>query len=75
VTLVVRPEGAGVVVMLAGLWVWGGRPGWLLSLGYEGGGLVSGGGGQGWLGCGGCKGNLTILRRILHLDLAKGNPK
>jgi hypothetical protein len=22
-----------------------------------------------------CKGNLTILRRILHLDLAKGNPK
>jgi hypothetical protein len=25
--------------------------------------------------CPGCKGNLTILRRILHLDLAKGNPK
>jgi hypothetical protein len=30
--------------------------------------------------CGGmfsgpCKGNLTTLRRILHLDLAKGNPK
>jgi hypothetical protein len=23
----------------------------------------------------GCKGNLTILMRILHLDLAKGNPK
>jgi hypothetical protein len=23
----------------------------------------------------GCKGNLTILRRILHLDLAKANPK
>jgi hypothetical protein len=23
----------------------------------------------------GCKGNLTILRRILYLDLAKGNPK
>jgi hypothetical protein len=23
----------------------------------------------------GCKGNLTVLRRILHLDLAKGNPK
>jgi hypothetical protein len=22
-----------------------------------------------------CKGNLTALRRILHLDLAKGNPK
>jgi hypothetical protein len=22
-----------------------------------------------------CKSNLTILRRILHLDLAKGNPK
>jgi hypothetical protein len=22
-----------------------------------------------------CKGNLTILRRLLHLDLAKGNPK
>jgi hypothetical protein len=22
-----------------------------------------------------CKGNLTILRRILHLDLAKGNTK
>jgi hypothetical protein len=22
-----------------------------------------------------CKGNLTILRRILHLDQAKGNPK
>jgi hypothetical protein len=22
-----------------------------------------------------CKGNLTILRIILHLDLAKGNPK
>jgi hypothetical protein len=22
-----------------------------------------------------CKGNLTILRRILYLDLAKGNPK
>jgi hypothetical protein len=22
-----------------------------------------------------CKGNLTILRRILHLDLAKGDPK
>jgi hypothetical protein len=22
-----------------------------------------------------CKGNLTTLRRILHLDLAKGNPK
>jgi hypothetical protein len=22
-----------------------------------------------------CKGNLTVLRRILHLDLAKGNPK
>jgi hypothetical protein len=22
-----------------------------------------------------CKGNLAILRRILHLDLAKGNPK
>jgi hypothetical protein len=22
-----------------------------------------------------CKGNLTILRRVLHLDLAKGNPK
>jgi hypothetical protein len=22
-----------------------------------------------------CKGNLTILKRILHLDLAKGNPK
>jgi hypothetical protein len=22
-----------------------------------------------------CKGNLTILRRILCLDLAKGNPK
>jgi hypothetical protein len=25
--------------------------------------------------CDYCKGNLTILRRILHLDLAKGNPK
>jgi hypothetical protein len=25
---------------------------------------------RGW-----CKGNLTILRRILHLDLAKRNPK
>jgi hypothetical protein len=24
---------------------------------------------------GDCKGNLTILRRILHLDLAKENPK
>jgi hypothetical protein len=24
---------------------------------------------------GGCKGNLTILRRILYLDLAKGNSK
>jgi hypothetical protein len=24
---------------------------------------------------GNCKGNLTTLRRILHLDLAKGNPK
>jgi hypothetical protein len=23
----------------------------------------------------GCKGNLTDLRRILHLSLAKGNPK
>jgi hypothetical protein len=23
----------------------------------------------------GCKGNLTILRRILYLDLAKGNSK
>jgi hypothetical protein len=23
----------------------------------------------------GCKGNLTTLRRILHLDLAKENPK
>jgi hypothetical protein len=23
----------------------------------------------------GCKGNLTNLRRILHLSLAKGNPK
>jgi hypothetical protein len=22
-----------------------------------------------------CKGNLTVLRRILYLDLAKGNPK
>jgi hypothetical protein len=22
-----------------------------------------------------CKGNLTDLRRILHLSLAKGNPK
>jgi hypothetical protein len=22
-----------------------------------------------------CKGNLTILRRVLHFDLAKGNPK
>jgi hypothetical protein len=22
-----------------------------------------------------CKGNLTALRRILHLDLAKGDPK
>jgi hypothetical protein len=22
-----------------------------------------------------CKGNLTTLRRTLHLDLAKGNPK
>jgi hypothetical protein len=22
-----------------------------------------------------CKGNLTILRRMLYLDLAKGNPK
>jgi hypothetical protein len=22
-----------------------------------------------------CKGNLTILRRILHLDIAKENPK
>jgi hypothetical protein len=22
-----------------------------------------------------CKGNLTIPRRILHIDLAKGNPK
>jgi hypothetical protein len=22
-----------------------------------------------------CKGNISILRRILHLDLAKGNPK
>jgi hypothetical protein len=22
-----------------------------------------------------CKSNLTVLRRILHLDLAKGNPK
>jgi hypothetical protein len=22
-----------------------------------------------------CKGNLTVLRRIFHLDLAKGNPK
>jgi hypothetical protein len=27
------------------------------------------------LGLGVCKGNLTTLRRILHLDLAKGNPK
>jgi hypothetical protein len=25
--------------------------------------------------CGWCKGNLTDLRRILHLSLAKGNPK
>jgi hypothetical protein len=24
---------------------------------------------------GNCKGNLTDLRRILHLSLAKGNPK
>jgi hypothetical protein len=24
---------------------------------------------------GDCKGNLTDLRRILHLSLAKGNPK
>jgi hypothetical protein len=24
---------------------------------------------------GSCKGNLTDLRRILHLSLAKGNPK
>jgi hypothetical protein len=22
-----------------------------------------------------CKGNLTVIRRKLHLDLAKGNPK
>jgi hypothetical protein len=22
-----------------------------------------------------CKGNLTVLRRVLYLDLAKGNPK
>jgi hypothetical protein len=22
-----------------------------------------------------CKGNLTVLRRILYLDLGKGNPK
>jgi hypothetical protein len=26
-------------------------------------------------GDGTCKGNLTVLRRILYLDLAKGNPK
>jgi hypothetical protein len=26
-------------------------------------------------GNGDCKGNLTDLRRILHLSLAKGNPK
>jgi hypothetical protein len=31
--------------------------------------------GKGAGGCGGCKGNLTVLRRILSLDLAKGNPK
>jgi hypothetical protein len=29
----------------------------------------------GWLGTGRCKGNLTDLRRELHLSLAKGNPK
>jgi hypothetical protein len=29
--------------------------------------------GAGGGGC--CKGNLTDLRRILHLSLAKGNPK
>jgi hypothetical protein len=28
-----------------------------------------------WTKCGNCKGNLTDLRRILHLSLAKGNPK
>jgi hypothetical protein len=30
---------------------------------------------SGWIVCPCCKGNLTILRRILHLDLAKGKPK
>jgi hypothetical protein len=30
---------------------------------------------QEWLAVAHCKGNLTNLRRELHLSLAKGNPK
>jgi hypothetical protein len=45
----------------------------------HGGGVLVGmviGGWWAWLSGGGvCKGNLTDLRRILHLSLAKGNPK
>jgi hypothetical protein len=38
-------------------------------------GIVMDGEGGHWFETAFCKGNLTNLRRILHLSLAKGNPK